>query len=179
MGLHCLRVYQQTRCGIKKIVRSRASLVGSRDGAIRPDGKISTTWYDHMLFDAERTGLWLQAGNIESGSNKASLVFENRSYPLTADAVNQLLSIGEVNLPRRINRIDLLVREDGMVGPTIEYFRHSNRQLLLGRTGESGLSGSNIKIAAPRKIEQPTNITDYNYPRLSFGADIAGRMQFF
>ena len=49
------------------------------------------------------------------------MVIENRNYNLTADALNQAISLSEIYMPGRVTSVDVMLEENGMVGPTINY----------------------------------------------------------
>lgn len=140
-----------------------------------PKGYNVGSWYDRMVFEAERTGLYLKEGMLKAGGRKAAVVIENRSYSLTADAIHQTALLSEVLLPKHVSSVDILLQEEGLVGPTINY--ELKRNLAPATAAGRQRLTDDVKVLAPRKLTQPTNRTDYGYPSLGFGVDLAARVQ--
>jgi hypothetical protein len=69
------------------------------------------------------------------------------------------------------------LEEDGWVGPTISYTlqRHSQHDEEINNRGV--LAAEKIKILAPRKISRPIHTTNFQYPALGFGFDLAAKTQ--
>lgn len=141
-----------------------------------PKGYDPKSWYDRMLFTAEQSGLHLKSGSLKSGERKASVVIENREYNLTADAVSQVASLSERLMPAEVTSVDILLEEEGLSGPTVNY----RLQRTLNDVAETryGSSATDVlRILAPRDLPQPTNTTNYGYPSLAFGIDLAAKVQ--
>ena len=50
------------------------------------------------------------------------MIIENRAYNLTADALNQMMSLSELYTRRvRVSSVDLILQENGLTVPTINY----------------------------------------------------------
>ena len=49
------------------------------------------------------------------------MVIENREYNLTADAVRQVASLSERLMPEEVTSVDILLEEEGLNGPTVNY----------------------------------------------------------
>lgn len=140
-----------------------------------PDGYNPKSWYDRMLFASEQSGLYLKEGRWNPGESKASMVIENRDYNLAADAVSQVTSLSQRLMPSEVSSVDILLEEGGLRGPTVNYtFQRSGD---LRSTGYGNLEQHAINILAPRDLPQPTNSTDYRYPSLTFGIDVAAKVQ--
>ena len=149
-----------------------------------PENLDFSSWYDRFLFDAERSGLRLHSAKSSPGSRTAQLELSNDSYALTSDAVHRALLLAEIHLPARVSSLDLLLRENGYIAPTLEYrlkrLTSDSRQLNgLGNRSRSAAEegASRIHILEGRTIVKPSNTTDYGYPKLNFGADLATRVQ--
>jgi len=142
-----------------------------------PPGYDPSAWYDHMVFAAEQSGLYLKKAYQESDDSKTTIVLENRSYNLTADALNQIMSLSEIFLPAHISSVDILLEEEGMVGPTVNYTLQ--RELSRGNTKKTVArrATGQIELLAPRELEEVTNKTDFGYPKLGFGLDLGSRVQ--
>ena len=155
----------------------RGRIIAVDENTGLPPGYDPSAWYDHMVFAAEQSGLYLKKAYQESDDSKTTVVIENRSYNLTADALNQIMSLSEIFLPAHISSVDILLEEEGMVGPTVNYTlqrepsRGSIRETVARRaTGQ-------IELLAPRELEEVTNKTDFGYPKLGFGLDLGSRVQ--
>jgi hypothetical protein len=130
-----------------------------------------------MVFASEQTGLDLRSGKLAARERTAFIEISNRDYNLTADALNQVMTIAERNLPDRVTSLDILLEENGLIGPTVAYrlqrddYFDSAARLSLRDAYE------HIKILEPRKLDKPTNKTSYDYPNYSFGVDLAAKTQ--
>ena len=140
-----------------------------------PEGYDPTSWYDRMLFAAEQSGLYLRAGSLKPNERKASMVIENREYNLTADAVNQVALLSERLMPAEVRSVDILLEDGGVSGPTVNYTLQRPADVSGSRYGSSGSDA--LKILAPRALSWPTNTTDYDYPSLALGVDLAAKVQ--
>lgn len=158
----------------KKPVK-RSALTNVDEATGLPKGYNPNSWYDRMLFAAERSGLLLKEGNLKQGDHKASIVIENRQYNLTADAVSQAVLLSEYLMPEDVSSVDILLEEDGLNGPTINYTLQREAVEVESFRGVS--AADPIKILAPRVLFEPSNTTDYGRPSLSFGLDLAAKVQ--
>jgi hypothetical protein len=138
-----------------------------------PEGYNPDSWYDRMVFESEQSGLYLKQASLREGERKATMVIENRAYNLTADALNQIMSLSELYTPRHVSSVDFILQENGFIGPTLNY------SLQRDDSSKTDLDDAfdQIKILAPRRIEKPTNRTDFGYPSLGFGLDLAAKVQ--
>ena len=98
--------------------------------------------------------------------------------------MQRALLLAEIHLPARVSSLDILLRENGYIAPTLEYrlnrITADSRQPngLGGRSRSVAEKGSSrIHVLEGRTIAKPTNVTDYGYPKLNFGADLATRVQ--
>jgi hypothetical protein len=147
-----------------------------------PENLNLSSWYDRLLYDAERSGLRLNKAAIDNETAEATLEIENVGYALTADAVHKVLSLSEVHLPRRIKSVEVALREQDLRAPTVRYRRQQpqrNRQRSIAAPTRKIYPSSNgtIEVLPSSQIESPSNQTSYQYPFISFGADLSTRMQ--
>ena len=149
-----------------------------------PENLDLSSWYNRLLYDVERSGLRLHSATLRPGSRTAQLELSNDSYALTGDAVQRALLLAEIHLPARVSSLDVLLRENGYIAPTLEYrlkritadSRQRNGRGVRSRSvAEEG--SSRIHVLEGRTIAETTNATDYGYPKLNFGADLATRVQ--
>ena len=140
-------------------------------------------WYDRILFDAERSGLRLNRAAVDEEKALVALEVENTGYALTADAVHKALSLTEVHLPRSIKTVELALREEDHLAPTIRYQRQKrvakNFFSQNPRIGENSnyKTIESIKIGPNKRIGSESNLTAYQYPFINFGADLSSRVQ--
>ena len=149
-----------------------------------PDNLDLGSWYDRLLYDYERSGLRLHSASLRPGARSARVEVSNDSYALTGDAVQRALILAELHLPAKVSTLDVLLRENGYVAPTLEYrlkrttteFGQLNK--LRGRSKSlAEESRSRLHILEGRADRNPSNATDYGYPKVNFGADLATRVQ--
>ena len=140
-----------------------------------PDGYNPRSWYDRMLFAAEQSGVHLKAGSLNAEERKASMVVENHQYNLMADAVGQVALLSERLMPAEVTNVDILLEDEGLRGPTVNYTLQRLVDVPDSRFRSSAREG--LKILAPRALPQPTNMTDYGFPSLAFGIDLAAKVQ--
>ena len=140
-----------------------------------PDGYDPRSWYDRMLFASEQSGLLLKEGRLQASERKASMVIENREYNLTADAVGQVASLSERLMPPEVTSVDILIEEEGLSGPTVNYRLQRSGGATDHRYGGAAVNA--LTILAPRDPPQSTNTTDYGYPSLALGVDLAAKVQ--
>ena len=146
-----------------------------------PENLDLDAWYDRILYDAERSGLRLNKAAIDKEKANVSLEIENVGYGLTADAVHKALSVAEVHLPRKIKSVEVALREEDHLAPTIRYRRQQpsskNGNMQAPRRKQYSGRREAIEILPNKRIESPSNLTAYQYPFINFGADLSTRMQ--
>ncbi len=163
----------------KRRVFYSASEPRSLSGA--PENLDLDAWYDRILYDAERSGLRLNKAALDEKKAIVALEVENTGYALTADAVHKVLSIAEVHLPRKIKSVEVALREDDHLASTVRYKRQQvsgeKSKIQTLRRGQYTDRSEALEILPNKRIELPSNLTAYQYPFVSFGADLATRMQ--
>ena len=149
-----------------------------------PESLDLSSWYDRLLYDYERSGLRLHSATLRPGASSARVEISNDSYALTGDAVQRALSLAEVHLPSRVSTLDVLLRENSYIAPTLEYRLERVTTDLRQLNKLSGSSRSLVKetssrlhILEGRTNPKPSNATNYGYPKVNFGADLATRIQ--
>ena len=135
-------------------------------------------WYDNLLYDSERSGLRVYQVSAPPGSKTAAFELANDRYLLTADAVQQFLKLSEVHLPKRFDRVNVLLREGEFLAPTISYLRkpRGENQLQVQHWGDD-FDAKGLNVLTPRELLRPSHKTDFGYPKLALGADLALRVQ--
>ena len=139
------------------------------------------SWYDRLLFDAERSGLRLHSAHFSPGDDQVNFAVSNTSYALWADALNQFFTLSEIHLPKNFRRIGVAVLDDNLEGPLVSYNRLVSKSGGILDPIEQALdrkSLSNLVSVLPnRKLGRPNHETDFGYPKLAIGADLALRLQ--
>ncbi|MDA9282293.1 YjbH domain-containing protein [Pseudomonadales bacterium] len=146
-----------------------------------PDHLDLDLWYDRLIFDAERSGLRVHSAYLRAGDDQASFIVSNDRYALWADALNQFYRLAEIHLPPELKAITIQTLEDNMLGGAVGYQRARNlppvAQASRSSTPNNGYKGESIGIAPGSRPVRPAFRTDFGYPKLALGADLALRIQ--
>lgn len=131
-------------------------------------------WYDKLLYDVERAGLWLVEGEISEDGSTARLVIGNAHYQLWVDAIDKHLALADLHLPPSVTRIYLVVENKG----------HRNITLLLDRPSAmreetSFKSLSNARILEGRTLDAPQYRTSFSTGKINNSVTIKPRFQLF
>ena len=165
----------------RKKVKAIYSADEARSLSRAPQSLDIESWYDRLLYDAERSGLRLNKAGIDEEQGSVTLEVANTGYGLTADAIHKVLGLAEVHLPRNFESIDVVLREEEYLAPTIRYQRKSTvsrNNVGEGGRAEKGVGRSrSMEILPSRRIGFPSNVTEYQYPTISLGADFSTRVQ--
>ena len=158
--------------------RKFSSFASSLDDAGKSQAPIFLnldSWYDKLLFDAERSGLRIYSASDAPGGSEVALEVANDRYAQSGDAIHQILLLSELHLPDKYRNVSLLIKEHELPAATVRYQRRSPNQKYLGKKQQS--SGSEISILPPSRALRPRYQTDFDYPNLRLGADLATRIQ--
>ena len=74
----------------------------------------------------------------------------------------------------------LHLRDNGYLGPTVEYASPKTNRGQLPSPAENlneAFNAPELSFQEPQRLKNLTNITDYEFPRLAFGADFSTRIQ--
>ena len=158
--------------------RKYQSLDSSLDVAGRGQAPIFLnldSWYDKLLFDAERSGLRLYSASQAPGSSEVTLEIANDRYAQAGDAMHQALLLSELHLPNAYRYVNLLVSDQETAAVTVRYQRQTPNEL--SREKSRPTSHGRISILPPSKASRPSYQTDFGYPHLRLGADLSMRVQ--
>ena len=146
-----------------------------------PDHLDLDLWYDRLLFDAERSGLRVHSAHFKPGDDQARFIVSNDRYAFWADALNQFFKLAEIHLPPEFKSVTIQTQEDNMSGSAV------NAQLVKGRSSAAspvssgrfykGYETELIGFTPGSKLVRPRFRTDFGYPKLALGADLALRVQ--
>ena len=148
---------------------------------IAPERLDLDAWYDRLLFDAERSGLRIHAAYFQPGDDHVGFTISNDRYAIWADALNQFFLLSEIHLPDALRKITVETLEDNLVGNAVQYQR-VNIVKSLGRVSDhqrlnQAGDPAGIKILPGSQLVRPAHRTDFGYPKLALGADLALRVQ--
>ena len=131
-------------------------------------------WYGRLLVDVESNGLLLRSADWSLDEKLVRFELSNQQYHLTADSINRFLSLAEIHLPPQVETIDVILNDYGVRNNAVLYHRQ------LGDREINWVDADDlISIIPAEKIEDPTYITDYRIPNITFGADIGTRFSLF
>ncbi len=139
-----------------------------------PPGLRRDSWYDLLLYDMERSGLLLIAGDITQQGSRADLVIGNTDYPLWADAIAQASALADLYLPLSVTSIHFILEEAGhatttLVTPRVAQFEDRDRSMMARRQ----------RILPGRLLTVPQHKTSFWRNQLDVTADLAVRTQLF
>ena len=93
-----------------------------------------SSWYDTFLFDAERSGLLLEA-TLDESQHSATIVMGNINFQLWMEAVDFMVNLADLHLPITVSIFNIVVEEEGhrvnsirMIRPSLNFGK--NRQLV-------------------------------------------------
>ena len=165
----------------KRVYERFSSAADAAGKNVAPDHLDLDSWYDKLLFDAERSGLRLHAAYFRPGDDQVSFSVSNDRYALWADAANQFFTLTEIHLPREFSNVSVQTSDDNLLGNTLRYQRKTARsQPIQSRVRPSQYEKeriSSIDILPGAHLKRPTYQTDFDYPKLALGADLALRVQ--
>ncbi len=131
-------------------------------------------WYDMLLFDAERSGIFLIEATINETTSAADIVMGNASFSVWADAIDTMLNLADLHLPTFVKNINLVIEESGHRVSTVRLRRPS-------------FASNTIKIAKLNQIQiEPTknlsfvqHKTDFVSGKFILDFNLANRLQLF
>jgi len=148
---------------------------------IAPERLDLDAWYDRLLFDAERSGLRIHAAYFQPGDDHVGFTISNDRYAIWADALNQFFLLSEIHLPDALRKITVETLEDNLVGNAVQYQRvnivKSSGRVSVHQRLNQATDPAGIKILPGSQLVRPAHRTDFGYPKLALGADLALRVQ--
>ena len=131
-------------------------------------------WYDTLLFDVERSGLFLLEASIVAASHTAILVIGNDQYPIWADAIAKMTVLADLHLPSTVNTFRFIIEENGHRVQTIQLRRPS---LAYGQSKQ--LLERQIGILPGRNLVSPQRKTNFVQKKVLFNVGLGTRVQLF
>lgn len=133
-----------------------------------------SSWYDRLLFDAERSGLLLLEATIEESSQIATIVMGNMNYPVWTDALDIMANLADLHLPIKVNMFNIVVEEEGHRVNSILMRRPS---LNLGRSRQ--LVEREISIQRFKPLKFTRYRTDFFKKKMLVDINLSNRFQLF
>ncbi len=139
-----------------------------------PKGINKSSWYDRLLFDAERSGLLLIEASIEQSGSVATIVMGNTAYAMWIDAVDFMVNLADLHLPITVSIFDFVVEEEGHRLHSIRMQRPSlnlskNRQLV----------EREVRIEPYRSNSIVQYKTNFFKKKIIFDINLSNRFQLF
>jgi hypothetical protein len=131
-------------------------------------------WYDTLLYDVERSGLFLLEASIEPSLQTAVLVMGNDQYPIWADAIAKMATLADLHLPSSVNTFRIIVEEAGHHVQTIQMRRPS---LAYGKNKQ--LVERQISVLPGRSLASPQRKTSFVTKKVFFDVGVGTRVQLF
>ncbi|MDB2659559.1 YjbH domain-containing protein, partial [Luminiphilus sp.] len=131
-------------------------------------------WYDRLLFDVERSGLFLVEGTISEDGQQAQLVVGNGSYPLWSDAIGRLTALADLHLPATVKTVHFVVEDAGHRTITVVVPRPSTSY---SNDQRSYLRG--VRLLSGRTLKVPQHRTGFATGKINNTVNLRTRFQLF
>ena len=131
-----------------------------------PDGYNLSVWYDRLLYDMEKSGLYLYEAEYSENNDSVTLEIGNKSFHHWPDAISATLYLADLHLPERYKSISIIMLENGYRMQTIESLRPSR---ITG--GSDEFFNNQLDVVSPRTIKNSRNST--NFKKLNLPVDVS------
>ncbi|MDB3900558.1 YjbH domain-containing protein [Luminiphilus sp.] len=131
-------------------------------------------WYDRLLYDVERSGLFLVEGTISEDGQQAQLVVGNGSYPLWSDAIGRLTALADLHLPATVKTVHFVVEDAGHRTITVVVPRPSTSY---SNDQRSYLRG--VRLLSGRTLKVPQHRTGFATGKINNTVNLRTRFQLF
>lgn len=131
-------------------------------------------WYDRLLYDVERSGLFLIAAKISSDGETAQLVVGNASYQLWADAIGRLTSLADLHLPPTVRSIHFVTEELGHRSATLVVPRPSATATFDART-----TLRQVEVLSGRNLANPQHQTSFRTGKINNTINLRTKFSLF
>ena len=133
------------------------------------------SWYARLLYDVERSGVLLLSGDLRDRGRSAWLEIENGTFAYEADAIERVLSLAELHIPKSVRSVHLILQNDGVVQSHVLYRRIAGQGGTLPRAVLE--DAARIAILPPRPMPKRVAFrTGYRKPMFNFGASLGQRL---
>ena len=134
-----------------------------------PEGIKKSQWYDRLLYDIERSDLFMLSARVTNDETLAVIEIENDFYPYWPDALVHTHRLANVHLPAHIDAIEYIISDQGHKLHRVQVARNQNIKDIL----------HNIDILPGRVLTQMTNRTGFVKSKIIVDATIQNRLMLF
>ena len=131
-------------------------------------------WYDRLLFDVERSGLFLVEGSVSEDGLQAQLVVGNASYPIWSDAIGRLTALADLHLPATVRTLYFVVEDAGHRAATVVVPRPS-----ASYSNDGGAHLRGVRVLSGRTLDAPQHRTGFVTGKLNNELNLRTRFQLF
>ena len=139
-----------------------------------PQGLNTDFWYDNLLLDIERSGLFILGAKLYPTQNRAEIEINNDSYLYWPDALIQAHRLTSMHLPRNIKQVEYVINEQGHVLHTISMAR-----LREDAIGSPINLSETSKVLAAKVIHKPDHITNFVKDIVHLDLELDNRLMLF
>ena len=139
-----------------------------------PPGINKDSWYDRLLFDAERSDLFLLAGSIDKAGKTATLVIGNKGLPLWSDAVARMTVLADLHMPASVSVFKFVIEEMGHRLQTVQVQRPTKVKSVV-----SQLAQQKVTILPVKPDGAPQHATDFFQGKVFIDANLSSKLQLF
>ena len=139
-----------------------------------PPGINKDSWYDRLLFDAERSDLFLLAGSIDKAGKTATLVIGNKGLPLWSDAVARMTVLADLHMPASVSVFKFVIEEMGHRLQTVQVQRSTKVKSVV-----SQLAQQKVTILPVKPDGAPQHATDFFQGKVFIDANLSSKLQLF
>lgn len=137
-------------------------------------------WYHKLFYDMKRSGLILVEAQIDEAAKTANLVIGNKEYAVWADAIAKAMALVNVHLWSGIQRINLVLEDNGHRVQTITYLRPAAQALpVVRRSLDKEALARGIAILPGRALQGPRRDTKYVTGKVNFDLSLSNRLSLF
>jgi hypothetical protein len=145
-----------------------------KENSNMPEGLNPNFWYDNLLFDIERSDLFLLGAKLIPTQGRAEIEINNDDYAYWPDALKQAHILTSLHLPKNIKQIDYIINEQGHALYTVRLARLSSSDI--GQPIDLIELGS---VLPGRVINQPNHITNFVKDRVHVDVELDNRLMLF
>ena len=132
------------------------------------------SWYDTLLYDAERSGLLLLEGTVDESKNIITIAMANVDYPIWIDALGLMTKLVDLHAPKSVKTFNILIEEHGHRVHSITISRPS-----LNAIKNEQILSREIRVGRPRPLGFIQHKTDFFQKKIFFDMNIGTRVQLF
>ena len=137
-----------------------------------PSGYNPSSWYDRLLLDMSKAGLFLISADYLPNDDSVTLEIANGDYRSWPDAISVAIRLADLHLPKNFRSLDLIINEEGYKMHTLQTLRPSNLH-----NASAEVFTNQLDILLPRNIKQPFRKTNFVKWKIPIDVGIQNRVQ--